>query len=84
MLARLWKPSATIQRIQAGEGTTREDYMDLVKYEDDDTDHCKCVKLLWALLLDVSDLGVARVLVKLSLSATTWFECLSFKMEVLG
>jgi len=52
---------------------------------------CLCVKLPWALLLDMSDLGVARVLeevivyqrlrLSVCLSRRRFGECLSFKTE---
>jgi len=45
-LARLWKPSRTIQRIQAREGTTGEDYADLMEYKDNNADHCEWANLV--------------------------------------
>jgi hypothetical protein len=44
--ARLQKPSATIQRIQAGEGTTREDLMDLADCDVGELEWCEWANLV--------------------------------------
>jgi len=53
---RLWKPFATIQRIQAREGTAGEDYADLVEYKDNNADHCE-----WANLVGYEEVIAAMI-----------------------
>jgi hypothetical protein len=44
--AQLWKPSVTIQRIQAGEGMTGEDLVDLVDCNVGELEWCEWANLV--------------------------------------